>query len=542
MNFNRTRFLTATLAASPSVLLIYAPLLVVQTLIGVTIPFATGNLIDTLAYHRRPYSAFTVLAVLLLARALLSPLLQHLICTRARAIETDLQFRLLAATMRLPPSQLADLQDGQLVAKLSRDTYAVGGFLRGLFPRLLQTIVMMFAAGFALYSRSSVLAISFIAFFPLATFLFAPFARHFAANSHRVRKQGESSFCTLFDFLMTLPLLRTLDAEQRFAETPMDALRQLKHGNDESDTLSVHFGFLLGILLVVGEVAVLGFAGTLAAKGIIPVGDVVLYQMLFITATQSVQGVISLLPELAALRESADSLGEALGHAPPDNGHIRIDHLVELSFHHVTFAYPNAPIRPVIRSFSARFLAGTVIGLSGANGAGKSTLLKLAVNVLEPQDGEVRINGHSFAKIDLAAFRRRIGIVFQDNLLVSGTIRDNITLRDPAFTQEDIDRALVLSGFNTIVERLPNGLDTLVGNNLRTLSGGERQRLAIARAVIRDPMILILDEATNHLDVESRRNLANLVEKLRPGRLILIAGHDTEMGRLCDEEISCQIS
>ena len=179
--------------------------------------------------------------------------------------------------------------------------------------------------------------------------------------------------------------------------------------------------------------------------------------------------------------------------------------------------------------------------LAGANGVGKSTLLKLAVNALEPQRGEILVNGHPFSEIDLPAFRRHIGVVAQDNLILTGTIRDNITLRNPNFSPDDVNRALALSGFDAVVKRLPKGLDTTVGNQIRSLSGGERQRLAIARAIIRDPFILVLDEATNHLDGESRKTFAGLVTRLRPGRLILIAGHDPELDKLCDVKISCQI-
>ena len=542
LNLTRCKFVLTILASSPSVLLVYSPLLVGLALVGVATPFVTGQFIDALAYEQPARGPFVALSALLLVRLLLTPLLERFICSRARKIETDLQFRVLDATMILSPGQLAAVPGGEIVAKMTRDTYAIGGFVRNLYPRLLQAAVMTFAAGFALCFRSNALGFAFMAFFPLAIVLFAPFARCFSANAHRVRKQGDASFNALFDFLLSLSLLRTLDAEHRFADAPQTALRELKRGNDATDSLSVLFGFLLGVLLVGGEIAVLGFAGSLAAKGTIPVGDVVLYQMLFISAIQSVQGVIALLPDLSSLREGVDSLGEALGRTPPEKNRGCLAPLETLAFSHVSFAYPNEPNRPVVRDFSAAFRVGTVVGLSGANGSGKSTLLRLAVGALEPQEGKVLFNGCSLDEINLSLFRLRIGIVFQDNFLVTGTIRDNITLRDPGFTEEDIGKALALSGFDATVRRLPDGLDTLVGNHVRTLSGGERQRLAVARAIIRNPMILILDEATNHLDAESRKSLADLIARLRPGRLILLAGHDPELEKMCDMKISCQIS
>lgn len=540
--FKRIRFLMHTLTSSAGVISIYSPLLIALTLVGVAAPFAMGRLIDTLAYRQPFIRPFAIFAGLLLFKALLAPILQRFIQKRARAVETDLQFRVLEALMNLPPGQLDSAGNGERIAKLTRDAYAIGSFVRGLYPQLLQAIVMMLATGFALYSRSATLCIAFLLFFPLVLALFSPFARHFAENTHCVRKQSDGSFNTLFNFLLVLPFLRTLSAEHRFADAPRTALRALKDGNDTTDALCVRFGFLLSVLLIGGEVAVLGAAGFLAANGTIPVGDVVLYQMLFISAIQSIQGIVALLPELATLREGADSLNEALARPTPQGGKERLSALESLTFDRVTFAYPSSPDRTVIGNFSATLRPGTVVGFSGANGTGKSTLLKLAVGALEPQKGEIRVNGHPIASLDQAAFRRRIGIVFQDNLLADGTIRDNITLRDPSFTAKDIEKALALSGFDAVTRRLPRGLDTLVGNCSCTLSGGERQRLAIARAIIRNPFILVLDEATNHLDVASRKTFAGLVARLRPGRLILLTGHDAETDRLCDLKISCQIS
>lgn len=540
--FRQLRFLLALLASAPSILFLYSPALVALTLASVATPFATGRFIDAIAYGTPPLHPFALLAALLLAKALVSPLLQRFVTARSRALETDLQFRVLDATMDLEPSELGTTDSGRIVAKLTRDAAAVSGFARGLFPRLLQTAVMMLAAGCALFDRSPSLALAFVVCVPLTILAFSPFARRFAENAHRTRIQGDTSFSSIFDFLFALPLLRTLDAERRFADEPRNALRSLKENNLENDLLSIRFGFLLGLLLVGGEITVLGIAGSLAARGDIPVGDVVLYQMLFLTVLQSVQGVLALLPELSALREGIDSLEEALRPQPRTRRRGALAPLETLAFEHVTFAYPQTPHQPVVRDFSATFRVGTVVGLSGANGAGKSTLLKLAVGALKPQSGEIRFNGIPLGDLNRSLFRLRLGIVFQDNLLVSGTIRDNITLRDPVFTADDLDRALAQSGLDAVVRRLPDELDTRVGNCLRTLSGGERQRLALARAIIRNPQILVLDEATNHLDAEARKTVAELIARLRPGRLILLAGHDPELDRLCDLKISCQTS
>ena len=539
--FRRTRFLASVVLSSPSIVFVYSPLLIALTASGIAVPFATGRFINSLVGGMSPIAPFILLAALLALRAVMAPCLQRFILSRSRNIELNLQRRIHDAVMDFSPSELTTLADGTLVAKLTRDAFAVGGFVNGLYPRLLGAVVTMFAAGIALHSRSPALGLSFVAFIPLCITLFIPFARRFAANSHNVRTKSDHAFAVLFDSFRSLPFLRTLNAERRFADTPRQSLGDLKYGNCAMDGLTVTFGALLGVFLVVGEIAVLGVAGAFAAKGAIPVGDVVVYQMLFLAAMQSVQGIVSLLPETAALREGVDSLNEIFSHAPPRRGGHRIDAVERLEFRNVTFAYPGANAKPVVKDFSAAFRIGNVVALVGANGTGKTTILKLATSALEPQSGEILVNGSPMTAIDTESFRHRVGIVFQDSLLVSGTVRDNITLRDPVFTQADIDEAIALSRLEVVVKRLPLGLDTRVGLRGQSLSGGEMQRLAIARALIRKPTILVLDEVTNHLDAEARETFGKLLRRLTPGRIVLVVSHDPALINLCDEKIFCQI-
>jgi len=309
--------------------------------------------------------------------------------------------------------------------------------------------------------------------------------------------------------------------------------------------LTVVFGALLGAILVVGEVAVLGVAGAFAAKGAIPVGDVVVYQLLFLAAMQSVQGIVSLLPETASLREGIDSLDEILsnprcgraGRSPLPDLHGRVE---TIEFRNVAFSYPGSA-GCVVKDFSATFRAGKTYALVGANGTGKTTLLKMATAALEPQSGEILVNGVPMIAIDEAAFRREIGIVFQDGLVVTGSVRDNITLRDPRFTDVEVMAAIRRVGLENVVKRLPGWLDTHLGLRGQTLSGGELQRLAFARALVRDPSVLVLDEVTNHLDAEARASFKKLLCELAPGRIVLLVSHDDTIIDLCDEKIFCQI-
>ena len=539
--FRRTRFLARAIMSSPTIVFVYSPLMVLQTAASIAVPFAVGRFIDALVGGSAPTVPFIILSALLFVRAALTPCLQRFVLTRARNIEFGLQERVLDAVMGLSPYELSKLPNGELVAKITRDTCAVGAFVSGLYPRLIIAIVTMLAAGGALHSRSPSLGLSFMAFIPLAFFLFSPFARSFADNSHSVRKGSDGSFAVLFDFLHSLPFLRVLDAGHRFAGSAREAMGTLKDGNCSMDRLSVWFGAILGAILVFGEVAVLGVAGVFASRGAIPVGDVVVYQMLFLAAMQSVQGIVSLMPEMASLREGIDSLDEILGREAPKRGGKKAGRIETIEFRGVTFAYPGAEDRPVVKDFSATFRAGRIYALVGANGTGKTTILRLATAALEPQAGEILVNGTPIRQLDTDAFRRATGVVFQDSLLVTGTVRDNITLRDPIFTDRDVKTAIARGRVEDVVDALPEGLETRLGLHGRSLSGGELQRLAIARALVRSPDVLVLDEVTNHLDAASRDFFAKMLRKLSPGRIVLLVSHDNSIIHECDEKIFCQI-
>lgn len=534
----KLRFLLAVLVSSPAIIYIYTPFTIILTVLGIAAPFATGRFIDTLIKGDAPWLSFTILSGILLTKAAMTPLLQQFILSRSRRIELELQQRTLQSIINRSPSELSLLPNGELVAKLTRDTFAIGSFISCLYPRILVAIVTMISAGFALYSRSPTLALSFVIFIPFSIFLFIPFARRFSTNSHSVRQKSDKSFTILFDFLNSILFLRTLNAVKRFTDQPNDAMKTLKESNCKTDRLSIIFGSLLAAVLVIGEISVLAIAGAFASRGEIPVGDVVAYQMLFLVAIQSIQGIVSLLPEASTLIEAINSLNEILAYSPRNKGSETIKSIKSIEFRNTTFAYPNG--NSVINSFSTTLRAGTSTAIIGANGSGKTTLLKLAIGAIEPQQGEILINNAPISLLDEESFRNSIGIVFQESLLITGTIRDNITLKNPSYNDNDIDLALKASGFDTVISRLPDGLETQVGLWGQALSGGELQRLAIARALIRNPSILVLDEVTNHLDAKARENFANLLKTLTLNRIVLLVTHDEELANSCDNKIFCQ--
>jgi ATP-binding cassette, subfamily B, bacterial len=206
----------------------------------------------------------------------------------------------------------------------------------------------------------------------------------------------------------------------------------------------------------------------------------------------------------------------------------------ELRFENVGFAYETGGPRALDGvSFGAR--PGTVTAIVGPNGAGKSTLVRLMLRLHDPVDGVVTFDGHDLRDLGLAWFHRQVAVVLQEALVVDGTIRENILFGNPDATEEELVRAATLAGVDTFVADLADGYDTLVGERGTRLSGGQRQRIALARALVTNAPIIILDEPTTHLDTAAAAALADAVAAMSPSRTVIVITHDTEVSKAADE-------
>ena len=205
----------------------------------------------------------------------------------------------------------------------------------------------------------------------------------------------------------------------------------------------------------------------------------------------------------------------------------------DISFENVSFAYEEG--NEVIQNVSFRVPKGTVVALVGSSGSGKSTIAGLAASFLTPQSGKVTIDGHDLSKVKLPAYRKHLGVVLQDDFLFEGTIRENILFPRPHALEEELQKAVAAAYVNEFTDRFEDGLDTLIGERGIKLSGGQRQRIAIARALLANPKILILDEATSNLDTESEALIQKSLATLTRGRTTFVIAHRLSTIRKADQ-------
>ncbi|MRR49453.1 MAG: peptidase domain-containing ABC transporter [Rhodocyclaceae bacterium] len=257
------------------------------------------------------------------------------------------------------------------------------------------------------------------------------------------------------------------------------------------------------------------------------VGALIAFQMISGRVTSPLVAIVSLVHEYQETALSVQMLGEVMNR--PSEGRAGAGGLRpvlggEISFQEVTFRYPGASVAALDRA-SLVIPAGSVIGIVGRSGSGKTTLTKLIQGMYPVQEGVVRFDGVDAREIELSHLRRQIGVVLQDNFLFRGTVRENICAARPDASFEQIVAASQAAGADEFIERLPQGYDTLLEENASNLSGGQKQRLSIARALLSQPRILILDEAASALDPESEAIFIHNLSRIAIGRTVVMISH-----------------
>ncbi|MEY2860684.1 MAG: hypothetical protein RL392_1142 [Pseudomonadota bacterium] len=277
--------------------------------------------------------------------------------------------------------------------------------------------------------------------------------------------------------------------------------------------------------------ATLWFGAQLVMDNQLTVGQFVAFNMFAGRVSQPIMRMAQLWTDFQQTGISVARLGDILNthtELPPGKQHGGGAQLPALKGHitldKVTFRY-RAEAAPVLNSISLDIRPGEVIGIVGRSGSGKSTLTKLVQRLYSPEGGRLLVDGIDISLIDAAQLRRQVGVVLQENLLFNRSIRENIAIADPAAPIEAVMRVAQLAGAHDFISELPEGYDTVVGEQGGSLSGGQRQRVAIARALFTNPRILILDEATSALDYESEAIIQHNMQHICQGRTVLIIAH-----------------
>lgn len=509
------------------------------------LPLITANIIDVVVQHRPERELWLNAGALLCVLVLNYPM--HLLYVRClggsvRRMGTALRDALCRRMQQLSIGYHSRTSAGVLQAKVVRDVESVEQMVQ-------QSADMGLAAVITLSGGLTVIAVrvpSFLPVFlvvvPAAALLVMRLRAGLRSHNESFRQEVEQLSARVSEMTSLIPITRAHGLERTALGRVDGSLRQVFTAGLRLDLLNGRFGALAWILLNSLGVACLAGSALVAYHGWLPItaGDVVMLSAFFTTLTGSMTTLLSLAPIISKGLESVRSAGEVL-QAPDlesNAGKDRVDEVQgRIDFEGVGFGYEGVD-GPAVEDFTLSARPGETVALVGASGAGKSTVLNLLIGFIRPTSGRILLDGTDMATLDLRSYRRFLSVVPQDSILFEGTIRENVTYGMGETDEHTVRQALRDANALDFVEDLPDGLSTVVGERGARLSGGQKQRLAIARALIRDPRVLILDEATSALDTRSEALVQEALARLIHGRTVFVVAHRLSTIRAADRIVA----
>ena len=444
-----------------------------------------------------------------------------------RYAETGLRKALVRKLQQLSISYHKETQSGRLQSKIMRDVEAVETLSTQMFLSILNIALNIGVALFVTVSKSLIVFLFFLLTTPLAAATMVFFRNIMKKRNTEFRKEMEETSARVMEMVELIPVTRAHALEEEEVTKMSGQLFSVAEKGYKLDVIQALFGSVGWAIFQIFQVVCLGFTGFLALKGTVGPGDITLYQSYFATIVSQVSSLMSLIPVIAKGVESVNSIGEVLLEEDIEcnDGKEALDRVEgEFDFKNVRFAYNNTD-KPVLHELNLHVDKGQTIALVGESGAGKSTILNLVIGFNFAKDGAVTIDGHDMRDIDLRSYRKHLAVVPQTSILFSGTIRDNITYGIDDVDEDTLNKVVDAANLRDLIDSLPNGLDTVVGEHGGKLSGGQRQRVSIARALMRNPKVIVLDEATSALDSISEKLIQEALNNLTKDRTTFIVAH-----------------
>ena len=380
--------------------------------------------------------------------------------------------------------------------------------------------------GISVYN-SGIVTLFFLVIIPANILITQLFRKKMRKKNHLYRVENESVSAKLSNMLEMLTVTKAHGLEDEEIAHFEQNVRYLMARGLDVDKTNSYFGSASWVIANILSGACLIFCAVLALNGMISTGDIVLYQSLFGSINAAVQTIINVLPTFSTGFEAVSSISEIMMSKDVEDsrGKRKLDHIEgNVRFENVYYKYPNGA-QYVVENFNLDVKKGECIAVVGASGSGKSTIMNLIIGFLQPTEGHLYIDENDITEISLSDYRHSISVVPQNSILFAGTIRENITYGMEKIDEKKIEEVAEMANLNEFVKDLPNGLDTFIGEHGGKLSGGQKQRITIARALIRDPKILILDEATSALDNISEYHVQKAISGLIKGRTTFIVAH-----------------
>ncbi len=515
-------------------------LIVISRAASLVLPGASKYLMDDVIAK----SDMEMLKVLLLAilgaivvQSITSFLLTRILSVEAQHLISQLRVRVQRKIMYLPVRFFDNTKSGELVSRIMTDVEGVRNLVGTGLVQLVGGLLTAIVSLFLLINISPMMTIYVLV--PVSIFgVISLKAFGYIRPIFRERgKLNAEVTGRLNETLGGVRVIKGFNAEKQEIKTFEEGVEKLylnvKKSLTSTSLVTSSATFLLGL----ASTGIMGIGGYLIVQGEMTIGDFLaftLYLGFMIAPIVQMSNIGSQLTEAFA---GLDRTEEIMNLAEEDDGSVRTIRIPQIKgdveFRDVSFSYEDD--NHVIKHISFKAPAGSVTALVGTSGSGKSTIASLAASFLTPDEGIITIDNEDLSKISLESYRSQLGVVLQDDFLFEGTIRENILFPRPDATDEALMTTVKAAHVDEFTDRFEKGLDTRIGERGVKLSGGQKQRIAIARAILADPRILILDEATSNLDTESESFIQESLARLMSGRTSFVIAHRLSTIRQADQ-------
>ena len=524
--------------------LLGAGLVLLTTLLAFPVPLLTRYLIDQVILERQ--LGLLAGVVLLMAgfkgAELLAEQLQRFYFTRfEQNVMLDLQGELVERTLRLPKSFFDDRQTGYLMSRLTGDVEGLRWFFSSTLVYVLSNLIRLVGGTVFLFYLEWRLALAALIVLPGLLVAVRFFANRIYVLSRQEMEQRAQVSKRLQESLTAAPLIKAYTSEKREVGRFQDELRAAFQVGLEWVTVGAAANLVISLLGDLARMMVLLAGAYLVITESWTLGSLLAFQSylgyVYGPAQFLAYSNIELHKALAALSR-VSALFDIVPEEQPGTGRqvTHLSGLVELD--KVTFAYDRAA--PVLEEISFRVVPGEQVAIVGPSGAGKTTLVSLLLCFYRPTLGEVRFDGLPLREYNLSSLRARIGYVSQSTQLLSGSIADNLRYGNPQASDDALERAARIAGIHDFILSLPDGYAASVNELGKNLSEGQKQRLSIARALVKDPDILVMDEPTSALDSLVEKSIFDLLPTALKGKTIFIVAHRLSTAQRCDRILLLQ--
>ncbi|MCA1296273.1 ABC transporter ATP-binding protein/permease [Paenibacillus sp. alder61] len=499
---------------------------VVSTLVGLVIPMFTKNLVDGFSLAALDRNQILALAGAFAAQTVASGTGIFLLNYIGQKMVASLRDRLWKKLLRLPVAYFDNNRTGESVSRMTNDTGVIKTLISEHVASFFSGIISVIGSiAVLLYLNWKMTLIMFIVI-PLAALVLYPLGRKMYKISLGMQDETATFTATLSQVISEIRLVKSSNAEEREYDTGRKGILNLLKFGVQEGLVMAWISPLMSVVLMMLLVVVIGYGGMQVSSGALTAGELVAFILYLIQIVMPMTQLSTFFTQLQKAKGATERIIETLD-ADEESFHsgkpvsttqlpVQVDRL--------TFGYK--PDEPVLKEVSFRMDPGTVTAVVGPSGSGKTTLFSMLERFYLPQAGEIRLGDEPIGAFSLKSWRGVIGYVSQDSPMIAGTIRENLCYGvEREVSDHELAEAAKMAYADGFIAELPQGYDTDVGERGVKLSGGQRQRLAIARALLRDPKILMLDEATSSLDSRSEHVVQQALNNLMAGRTTIVIAH-----------------